>query len=112
MHVKHIFLTPNNCQNFKEDLHKSCFTFGNPPIPRARSSFKEPVDITRARRTPKNLCRDNIDSLLNSLASCDTAMQSALALSAALTSSRVTSHSKSEASAEMLPILLLSHHLR
>lgn len=84
----------------KDSWTNPIVTFGNPPIPRARSSFKEPEDITRARRTPKNFCKDNIDSLLNSLESCETAKRSASAFSVALTISCVSSNSKSEASAE------------
>jgi hypothetical protein len=44
-------------------------TFGNPPIPSARSSFNEPVDIIEALRELKNRCNDSIDSLPNSPAS-------------------------------------------
>lgn len=62
-------------------------TFGNPPIPSARSSFKEPVDITGARLELKNRFKDNLDSLPKSSASCERATRSALSFSTVLTSS-------------------------
>ena len=53
-------------------------TFGNPPTPRAISSFNEPVDITGARHELKNRCNDNIDSLPKSLASLERARRNAV----------------------------------
>lgn len=74
-------------------------TFGNPPIPSARSSFKEPVDITGPRLEPKNRFKDNIDSLPKSLASCESARRRALSFCIILASS-CGSSSNSGTSAE------------
>lgn len=74
-------------------------TFGNPPMPSARSSFKEPVDITGPRLELKNRFKDNIDSLPKSLASCESARRRALSFSIILASSRGSS-SNSETSTE------------
>ena len=80
-------------------------TFGNPPTPRAISSFNEPVDITGARHELKNRCNDNIDSLPKSLASLERARRNAVSFFVALISSRSSSHSNSETSAEKMNII-------
>lgn len=62
-------------------------TFGNPPIPRAKSSFKEPVEMIGGRLERKNRCKDNIDSLPKSPESRERAKRSAASFSLALASS-------------------------
>ena len=83
-------------------IYFQIITFGNPPTPRAISSFNEPVDITGARRELKNRCNDNIDSLPKSLASLERARRNAVSFFVALTSSWSLSHSNSETSAEKI----------
>ena len=80
-------------------------TLGNPPTPRAISRFNEPVDITGARRDLKNRCNDNIDSLPKSLASLERARCNAASFFVALISSRSSSHSNFETSAEKMNII-------
>lgn len=75
-------------------------TFGNPPMPRAKSSFNEPVDTTAARRDLKKRCKDNIDSLQKSPESRERARCSALSFSVALTSSWSMSQSNSGTSTD------------
>lgn len=75
-----------------------CITFGNPPTPRAWSSFKEPVDTTDARLVLKNRCRDNMDSLVKSPASWEIAIRRAVSFSVVLTSLGSSSASNSRAS--------------
>lgn len=75
-------------------------TFGSPPIPRAMSSFNEPVDITGARLAPKKRFKDSIDSFPKSLARRVRAICKAASLLVALVSLGSSSNTKSVASAK------------
>ena len=82
-----------------------CFSnnhLGNPPTPRGISSFNEPIEITGACHELKNCCNDNIDSLPKSLASLERARHSTMSFFVAVISSRSSSHSNSEDSAEKM----------
>lgn len=73
-------------------------TLGKPPIPRAMSSFNDPVEITCAYRELKDLCKNNLDSFPKSAATREIAECSAVSFSVVLVSSLSISHSYSQTS--------------
>ena len=80
------------CDEKNFAFHFQIIAFGNPPTPRAISSFNEPVEITGACRELKNCCNGNIDSLPKSLASLEIARHNAVSFFVAVILSRSLSH--------------------
>jgi hypothetical protein len=73
--LKHQVNTSRNIKQYSishgylKMIWEHIMTFGNPPVLRARSSLREPVEMTDARLVRENRSKHRLDSLSKSLAS-------------------------------------------